>query len=105
MCQHLVLLPDLVVERLAVIPDRKFVLEQEPRLVGNIQPALRRRADADSERIPLHALRDIDKKLAHPGIVPGQVAGGWIGKEPVQRNAGSAKIDDVAVQDGLVAVK
>lgn len=53
----------------------------------------------------MHALRDIDKKPAHPGAVPRQVPGGWIGKEPVQRNTGSAKIDDLAVQDGLVAVK
>ena len=72
--KEFVFAPRLGAHRLSVIPHWKFILEKQSSLVGHIEPMLRGRADADTKSVPMHFLWNFHEELAHPGIIPGQLA-------------------------------
>ncbi len=81
-------------------PDEELVLNQQADLVADVQPAIRHRADAEAEIVPVHLLGQLAEQLAHPGFVPGQVPAQRILEEAVQRDVRAAQVIDLAVQVG-----
>src|ERR1035441_6930247 len=69
-----------------VAPDEEFVPDQQARLVGDIQPAVWHRADAEAEAVPVHLLGNVDQEVAHPFFVLRQAATLFVLKETVQRD-------------------
>ena len=81
-------------------PHEIFVLDQQAGLVGDFEPAIGRRADAEAEGVPVHLLGDFDEEFAHPFFVPGQDSAFRILEETVQRDVGSAQEVRTAVEVG-----
>ena len=79
-------------------PDEELVLDQQPGFVGDLQPLVRHRADAEAEVVPVHLLRQVDEQLAHPRLVPRQVSRLGVLEEAVQRDVRAAEEVGLAVQ-------
>src|SRR5437879_5637512 len=81
-------------------PHEVFVLDQQARFVGDVEPSIGHRTDAKTKTVPVHFMRDLDEQLPYPGFVPRQSAREWIFKETVQSDIGDTKEIKPAVQIG-----
>jgi len=81
-------------------PDEVLVLDQQTGFIGNVEPLLRRRADAEPEAVPVHLLRDFSKHLPNPRFLPGEGSRLRIFEEAMQGDIRAPQEVNFAVEVG-----
>ncbi len=83
-------------------PHEELVLDEQPGLVGDVQPLVRHRPDAEAEGVPVELLRQVHQQPADPRLVPGQSTRLRVLEEAVERDVGPAHEVGPAVQEGAL---
>ena len=85
---------------MAVVPDGKFVLDEQALFVGDLVPSLRRKADAVADRVPVHVAKHAVQS-PHPVVAPRQIAPFRVFEEAEDAHVGAAEKIGLAVEHGV----